>query len=1151
MDRLSPEMAAFVLEFMKTPAASDALRSSGVDLARFGQKRTNAELMRLHEKTLAQMRRAQMQGSIQIGTTNPFANVKPAGAFASPCIPADLTPIYASALTAGVTHRGRALRAKIVGAPCVMVAAQMLLEDDRGDYVKIAVYNRVRDQAEADALFVLGRRLLVLEPYFKVMADGTQGIRCDNPNEVILLPLDEPAPAGAQNAMAAAEARKAEGNRHFAAVQLEEAVTSYTRGLDELDSQASGRMLALCCLNSSACHLKLGQPLSALEAAIATLALLAADEHAPPRPELGKALVRAGLAAAGLSASAAARWALVEAARVTGAADGGAKLLAQIGEHPAASSSASTPASAAHQPEADGLGLLLRALHVGGGSAEPMLTLPADTAEPPADSGELGHTRAAESKARGNEFFAAGDFAAALASYEKAVRELGRAPLAATLLANRAASFLRVGTRSARLSALRDARAALAISRDELQPKARHRVALALVALEWLPEAEAACDAAIRVLAEEQTAIFVELRANIVARRAATSAQQQAQQQRAPGSQPRASVHERLRTALEAEGGRDTCSPEALQGAREMISMMSRIAGGDAMLQDMLLFEGPFYDTRVAPFHQEFFRAGLMPTQCDVARCMSKLLAAYEHAASMRLWEVYIVHGCQPSSESGRSGADAPFCDGLFVTRGDVFKRLRSFEEADIHWLFTAQNGSVREASVSPYENELHHSFSNAAVMPTVMDAGRTHVAVGFVDLATLSASIAISGYCEESASQPTRWVGYEQSAYAVAKTAVIIAMMQRGASDDDVMQVWYSAAWSLGTRASFRAALRDLLSPACARVTGGLDGSTIPSAVLAFLRHWSLADVSLAAAREGWLDRQGSPLSFIGNFKRARDRHSLCAYVLTGQLLTAEVGSAVMFGMPEELGVVSPGESFLQTIPFFELAKAHSNATCDVVETCVRIVRSRIAALSHQMRRGAVCVQLSLATLTPEASALHAEIRALQPHTLNWSNVPDYVTPKAFHKMARACSAAEDTVHVMHTMNWPLYTHGSSHIDFALRLKPTGVQSEFRKVVAAAHDSVDMLYRVTGFDKVALAPPNTDVRNMLDLVFMNLTYRQCANAFLAHGDFANEHRQTMIHTAPIFSVLSRSNSTFVVAFSYDPTMTLTANARTTMNVHH
>jgi hypothetical protein len=74
---------------------------------------------------------------------------------------------------------------------------------------------------------------------------------------------------------------------------------------------------------------------------------------------------------------------------------------------------------------------------------------------------------------------------------------------------------------------------------------------------------------------------------------------------------------------------------------------------------------------------------------------------------------------------------------------------------------------------------------------------GTTHVAIGFVDLGGLAAS---SQLLEVAANSPAgssrtrkqlRWVGYEMSAVCVAKTLVLLEMMQGTASNvDQVLQV-------------------------------------------------------------------------------------------------------------------------------------------------------------------------------------------------------------------------------------------------------------------------------------------------------------------------------------------------------------------------
>ncbi len=83
---------------------------------------------------------------------------------------------------------------------------------------------------------------------------------------------------------------------------------------------------------------------------------------------------------------------------------------------------------------------------------------------------------------------------------------------------------------------------------------------------------------------------------------------------------------------------------------------------------------------------------------------------------------------------------------------------------------------------------------------------------------------------------------------------------------------------------------------------------------------------------------------------------------------------------------------------------------------------------------------------MEPSNAALLAEIRALQPWAISWSNVPDYYPPQAFHDMARACSrpGGEDTLHSLTAMNWPCDVAGASHIDLLLRKQvgPRGQQA-------------------------------------------------------------------------------------------------------------
>ena len=59
--------------------------------------------------------------------------------------------------------------------------------------------------------------------------------------------------------------------------------------------------------------------------------------------------------------------------------------------------------------------------------------------------------------------------------------------------------------------------------------------------------------------------------------------------------------------------------------------------------------------------------------------------------------------------------------------------------------------------------------------------------------------------------------------------------------------------------------------------------------------------------------------------------------------------------------------------------------------------------------------LQVWLGEVLPSNTSVIASIRSLEPYTISWSNVPDFMPPADFHKLAKAVSAPNETVHYMH----------------------------------------------------------------------------------------------------------------------------------------
>lgn len=98
--------------------------------------------------------------------------------------------------------------------------------------------------------------------------------------------------------------------------------------------------------------------------------------------------------------------------------------------------------------------------------------------------------------------------------------------------------------------------------------------------------------------------------------------------------------------------------------------------------------------------------------------------------------------------------------------------------------------GNVRFPERPPYSSHKVHSFSNVqqvAGHPLLLP-GTTHVAIGFLDLGSLCASVA--GWDVSSAAGVLRWVGFDSSAAAVAQSLAVHKMLQMGADVDAVLQV-------------------------------------------------------------------------------------------------------------------------------------------------------------------------------------------------------------------------------------------------------------------------------------------------------------------------------------------------------------------------
>ena len=410
-----------------------------------------------------------------------------------------------------------------------------------------------------------------------------------------------------------------------------------------------------------------------------------------------------------------------------------------------------------------------------------------------------------------------------------------------------------------------------------------------------------------------------------------------------------------------------------------------------------------------------------------------------------------------------------------------ILKRLHSVPME--WWMDSRAYGDIYEFSTSQYIPFIRHSFSNQAYRKELLTRGRTHVAIGFVDLGVLLT-------CELTKSglgAPVKFVGFDCSAYAVAKTLVVWAICERSKGRDvnvavlvqAVVQVWFSTVWSESTNIIFVESCRELSYNRCIIEREDQD-------VICLLRYWSeSAGVSLMSAVKQWNDFSTDSRSSIPHLKRESDRIDMSRYELTGAFgvdkdFKQVTGSICMFDCPDGTPPLAKDETVFSTIAIQHLFH-EANPNQSIVEVLECIIFERVKRLVCWARNGEVEVNLICKRVEDAVD----EISEFAPWTMSWSNVLDYVSPSEFHRLARRCSRNGDTIHFGYSMNWISRVFGGSFLDMQ------GTPESRKKIIRLANDSFDSIYGVMNCKDLLRLPPPTNPMNTTSLLLESGVYQK------------------------------------------------------------
>lgn len=461
-------------------------------------------------------------------------------------------------------------------------------------------------------------------------------------------------------------------------------------------------------------------------------------------------------------------------------------------------------------------------------------------------------------------------------------------------------------------------------------------------------------------------------------------------------------------------------------------------------------------------------------------------------------------------------------------TPQDYFKRLGSNDRSKLEWFFGPHTlGDIyRQDETRPYCDFVRHSFSNQAYRQEKFSTGKTHVALGFVDLGILFAASIDTAASE----QPLRFVGIELSAYSVAKTRVLWQLFLHTPSkspDRDVhlhsiAQVWFSATWSQGTADAVKGALATLCS-----------SHTDDSHVNNLLQYWFEASpVPIKTARREIQKETSESFSSIGHLLKKSDRIALAKYELTRDFaLSGEPvhGNTLMFDCPDGTSPLIQDESVFSAFNWHDVMQIVNQTPNTTIMDAAKVYAIKnITKIADWATAGVVVVEVRRARFEDSI----AFIADQKPWTMSWSNLCDYISYEEFHRIARACSRHGDTVHFGYSMNWSLKVFGTNLIDFQ-----GAEQAETREnLLEATNNSVKLFYSSLGWDKHLRWPPPTNPLNTTaEFGLSQLHFKKWCEYFFQHARDQGTCRVGNVEHA-ISSPLSKTGGcTAVFTWTYDP----------------
>jgi tetratricopeptide (TPR) repeat protein len=129
------------------------------------------------------------------------------------------------------THKGKYMILRIIDKPIIMTSAMLLLEDQDKEILNCAVYNLNLSRNDIINKFTVDKYVVIFEPFYKIYNDGWDGLRMENPQEIMVFNTKDEALNFTNKGKEDVNELKDEGNKFMLEGNYTAAMSKYKQAL--------------------------------------------------------------------------------------------------------------------------------------------------------------------------------------------------------------------------------------------------------------------------------------------------------------------------------------------------------------------------------------------------------------------------------------------------------------------------------------------------------------------------------------------------------------------------------------------------------------------------------------------------------------------------------------------------------------------------------------------------------------------------------------------------------------------------------------------------------------------------------------------------------------------------------------------------------